>query len=486
MMQVGGDVKMDHRRRRRRRSPPRGPRRVTRSQSRPGDLSVLPDELLHLVLARLGCLRAAARTSGVSSRWRNLWTGIDEVAIRDLAPVAIHAALARLARSRSSVSTLDIHVPEQRAGLRVSAVDSLLSAAAGLSPGELSVTIPELPYDRDVAVSLPRLDATRSLKLNVPGVIFVSPPGRVFPSLETLSISDCAMDIAAMLPRCPKLRVLSVSKAPESVATIKVHSASLQEFAGSILDQSVVDVAAPALKKLTLSFDMGMDGNLSVVAPMVEEMYLKCWYYSMYVGLFSDTWRVCFLSILAAESKEQRKRTGGDTSALVLPRAQVMSLKILVSTHPSQRNFAQEMEKLPSVLVSVLELKIASLGHVFGPMVLYLLGIYTEVQKLDIVLLESLAHIEDSCFRRRCHCEVPNKNWRDQTLSLVSITEVEIKGLRGEYHEVDFLALLFKCAPMLERVNVELRNGVIPETDWHNLVQDTFQEYPCVDSTIRV
>nr|CAB3457940.1 unnamed protein product [Digitaria exilis] len=417
---------MDHRRRRRRRSPPRGPRRVTRSQSRPGDLSVLPDELLHLVLARLGCLRAAARTSGVSSRWRNLWTGIDEVAIRDLAPVAIHAALARLARSRSSVSTLDIHVPEQRAGLRVSAVDSLLSAAAGLSPGELSVTIPELPYDRDVAVSLPRLDATRSLKLNVPGVIFVSPPGRVFPSLETLSISDCAMDIAAMLPRCPKLRVLSVSKAPESVATIKVHSASLQEFAGSILDQSVVDVAAPALKKLTLSFDMGMDGNLSVVAPMVEEMYLKCWYYSMYVGLFSDTWRVCFLSILAAESKEQRKRTGGDTSALVLPRAQVMSLKILV------------------------------------------------------------AHIEDSCFRRRCHCEVPNKNWRDQTLSLVSITEVEIKGLRGEYHEVDFLALLFKCAPMLERVNVELRNGVIPETDWHNLVQDTFQEYPCVDSTIRV
>lgn len=178
---------------RRRRSPPHGPHHVTCSQSQQGDLrlNALPDEVLHGVLTRLGCLRAAARTGVLSHRWRRLWTGIDEVTIRDLAPDAIRSALDQLARS--SVSTLNIQLPVQRVGLRAAGVDSLLAAAAGLSPGELSVTIPELSYDRDIAVYLPCLDATKSLKLEVPGAIFVAPPGREFPVLETLSLSCCAM-----------------------------------------------------------------------------------------------------------------------------------------------------------------------------------------------------------------------------------------------------------------------------------------------------
>jgi hypothetical protein len=114
---------------------------------------------------------------------------------------------------------------------------------------------------------------------------------------------------------------------------------------------------------------------------------------------------------------------GGDAPALVLPRAHVMSLQIIMvrylsvsscseipwlsglnksvsecytccpivlqSTRFSERRFAEEMEKIPVPVVSVLELKIGSRGHVFGPLVLYLLQIYPAVQKLDIILLES-------------------------------------------------------------------------------------------------
>jgi len=172
-------------------------------------------------------------------------------------------------------------------------------------------------------VPLPRLDAVESLGLAVRGVVFVSPPGLEFPKLETLSLSACAMDLAAMVPRCPKLRVLRVTKAPSSASKIEFRSASLEEFVGSTKQQFAIDIAAPALKKLTVACNMGTDGSLSVVAPMVEEISIKCWYFSIDVDLFSELWRIVFLGIRPVE--------GGDGApALVLPRAHVMSLQIIM------------------------------------------------------------------------------------------------------------------------------------------------------------
>ena len=284
-------------------------------------ISALPDDVLHRILGGVGCFRAAARTSILSGRWRGLWTGLETVTVRDLAPDAIRAALARLARP--VVAALDIEVSVPPRGLRAADVDSLLAAAAGLSPSKLDLTFPGLSLDGDVAVPLPRLDAIESLGLAVRGVVFVSPPGLEFPKLETLSLSACAMDLAAMVPRCPKLRVLRVTKAPSSASKIEFRSASLEEFVGSTKQQFAIDIAAPALKKLTVACNMGTDGSLSVVAPMVEEISIKCWYFSMRVDLFSELWRVVFLGIRPVE--------GGDGApALVLPRAHVMSLQIIM------------------------------------------------------------------------------------------------------------------------------------------------------------
>ena len=138
-------------------------------------ISALPDDVLHRILGGVGCVRAAARTSILSGQWRGLWTGLETVTVRDLAPDAIRAALARLARP--VVAALDIEVSVPPRGLRAADVDSLLAAAAGPSPSKLDLTFPGLSLDGDVAIPLPRLDAVESLGLAVRGVVFVSPPG---------------------------------------------------------------------------------------------------------------------------------------------------------------------------------------------------------------------------------------------------------------------------------------------------------------------
>jgi len=51
-----------------------------------------------------------------------------------------------------------------------------------------------------------------------------------------------------------------------------------------------------------------------------------------------------------------------------------------------------------------------------------------------------------------CPCNEP-QNWRSQNVSL-SLQEVEIVNFKGSSHEVDFLKILFRCAPLM---NVTLR-----------------------------
>lgn len=84
-------------------SPSSGPRTADR-------ISDLPDDLLLLVLARLGCVRTAARASVISRRWRGLWTRLPALVFRDVPFPSVEAVLARVVSSgsASTVSRLDI------------------------------------------------------------------------------------------------------------------------------------------------------------------------------------------------------------------------------------------------------------------------------------------------------------------------------------------------------------------------------------------
>uniref|UniRef100_A0A0A9QKU3 Uncharacterized protein n=1 Tax=Arundo donax TaxID=35708 RepID=A0A0A9QKU3_ARUDO len=44
----------------------------------------------------------------------------------------------------------------------------------------------------------------------------------------------------------------------------------------------------------------------------------------------------------------------------------------------------------------------------------------------------------------------------------MALEEVEIKNFKGAGHEINFLELLLRCAPLMERVTVKLSPPVFP------------------------
>ena len=82
-----------------------------------------------------------------------------------------------------------------------------------------------------------------------------------------------------------------------------------------------------------------------------------------------------------------------------------------------------------------------------------------------------------------CPCYEP-KNWRTQTISLTNLEKLDIIQFKGVDHEFDFLKLIFRCAPMLNKVTVELPKGFTPNDDWWTKIHNIFVVYPSVERNI--
>uniref|UniRef100_M8AJC3 F-box domain-containing protein n=1 Tax=Aegilops tauschii TaxID=37682 RepID=M8AJC3_AEGTA len=149
--------------------PPHGARSRRRPEGGVDLISALPDEMLLLVLVRLRCVRAAAQTSVLSRRWRGLWTGLTDLALRDLEPSAIEAALdlfnAALTRFTSSplVPIVDIRLSARHAAH----ASSLLRAAVRLSPEELVFTLQGCYSGGGETVVLPYFHCATSIELDM-------------------------------------------------------------------------------------------------------------------------------------------------------------------------------------------------------------------------------------------------------------------------------------------------------------------------------
>jgi hypothetical protein len=77
-----------------------------------------------------------------------------------------------------------------------------------------------------------------------------------------------------------------------------------------------------------------------------------------------------------------------------------------------------------------------------------------------------------------CPCEP--SNWRSQTISLNALEVVNISGFQGDDHEIDFLKLIFRFAPMLKRVTVELLDEVSSRNDGCMEIYNIFRAYSSV------
>uniref|UniRef100_A0ACD6ABR9 Uncharacterized protein n=1 Tax=Avena sativa TaxID=4498 RepID=A0ACD6ABR9_AVESA len=249
-------------------------------------ISALADDLLLLILVRLGCAAAAARSGLLSRRWHGLWTRLPALVFRDVSLPSLEPALASLispVSSSDAVCLLDIHLPRRAFyACTGEAVSSLLRTAALLSPEQLVLDLEwgvpplysyvELPcFNRATAISL----------IAASPILLCRPPDATseFPALTTLVLTGCAVDdLAALVLSCPRLRVLRiVSPGPFFIGMplhISIHSASLREL---VLDKCHqvrrIDISTPILQQLTVSTSPHGDlSNSVLLAPKVDKV----------------------------------------------------------------------------------------------------------------------------------------------------------------------------------------------------------------------
>ncbi|TVU39221.1 hypothetical protein EJB05_12629, partial [Eragrostis curvula] len=274
-------------------------------------------------------------------------------------------------------------------------------------------------------VELPCFDRTASISLEAFGARFVLTPAEGgFLALESLSLRFCDIDLEDLLPCCSRLRKLQITDWTEEL--LKVHSPSLEE-----LDIDVhlpgrlwirhVDVVAPVLKRLRFASGSRWSGandfTLLCSAPMVEDLHWR-WDCGSDTDRFGVRWRLFNLTLSTANFPHGQQHC--------LHRLQVihtLSLSIAVPFSVSgdeDQNFGQQITKMiPVTNVHVLELPIKTEGHVYGAMVLHLLGMCTFVRSLRLKLREDTNRCSV-----KCPCDHPF-NWRSLNVSLTDLKDIK-------------------------------------------------------------
>ncbi|XP_037461483.1 uncharacterized protein LOC119332406 [Triticum dicoccoides] len=452
-------------------------------------ISALPDDVLLLVLARLPCAAAAARTGVLSRRWRGLWARLRQIVLRDVPFPSIEAALGRVPPPPPAVSLLKIRVPQRQRRswgfpnpnpkkhrVDSAGVNSLLRAAARLEPESLEFRLPAGLIGRSrLAVDLPRFDGATSIALDFASPFSLRvPAGAEFPALEALSLTYCITDLDALLSCCPRLRTLRLCRAlfPNHKCDVRVSSPSLQELVVCrelSLTQRVV-IVAPVLKQLSMSFSTMELIGTSVLAPLVEKVSWHCYYLGPYVVF--GLWGInkVRLRLQTADTQEQisslQIHAWADTSLL----------------HAEAGNFTQEIEKHMVAAFSVLELHLTAKGHAFGAFVFHFLGmdrIRTATRRLKVVLERSA--MKGGCLPL-CPCEFPN--WKSQIICLAALEEVEFNGFEGKDHEFDLLKLIIGCAPMLKRMIVKLSQETSASNDGCAKIHNIFKACSSVECDV--
>ncbi|XP_044436753.1 putative F-box/FBD/LRR-repeat protein At4g03220 [Triticum aestivum] len=459
-------------------------------------ISDLPDDLLLLVLARLCCVRTAARASVLSRRWRGLWTRLPTLVFRDVPFPSVKPVLARVVSSgsTSTVSRLVICPPNRpfsvREGERRVSLASLLRTAARLSPEQLILAIPS-GEDFFNSVELPCFERATSIWLHSRVAVWPPATGELFPALTTLVLSGCASAaypaLEDLVLRCPRLRVLRYTLPAGFLVDITVRSLSLRElFIEDTSDRWTwirnIDVTAPMLERLTLSSHVRDPTSFSVLAPMASNISWRCHYNGGFKEL--PDWTLQTVSLLSTT-----------TRAAAADGPQLPVLRIAAIKEPyyyrrvfwAQDDFSRELEKHLRMQVAVhfsvldLELHLAPLGHVYGAVAFYFLRMHkicTAIRRLKVAVPQSTD--KEKC-QEYCGCEPAD--WTSQIVSLTKLEEVEIDGFQGDKREFDFLEHLLKCAPIL--INVILKHSgegvpseakihefslAHPSVDWHYVI----------------
>ncbi|KAL6639238.1 hypothetical protein ACP70R_022968 [Stipagrostis hirtigluma subsp. patula] len=317
-------------------------------------ISALPDDILLHVLARLRCARAAAATSLVSRRWRSLWRHLPELSFREISPEALLAALAQVARAE------------------LSACPSSTSTLA------LRLIVWGHWKDRGIPVEVPCFRRAESIRLGVWNLYLTLPAqAGEFAVLERLCVIGCpGINAAELISLCPRLVILELRNC-WSLGRIVVHSPIIEELA--LCDTAWIrgiDIVAPVLKKFTLRTYMARDYSVSFSAPSVEDLSWSCLCDFQRVGI-GEMWRLRHLDLC------KEKNIYSLSLIIEIPQNKANTGHIRI---PAGRSLMQDVVQLPEF--SALKLSLATDGHIFGAMVLNLLGVCTSIKRLTVDIIQ--------------------------------------------------------------------------------------------------
>ncbi|TVT97162.1 hypothetical protein EJB05_11964, partial [Eragrostis curvula] len=253
-------------------------------------ISGLPDDLLHGILVDLGSVRAAARTSVLSRRWRHVWTRIPNLVLfnrDDLPPpssfqTSVDAALA--AHSAPIIKDFQITVPTDGPRVPACRVEQWLRGVSQRVVGSLGVfvrwsmemsrVLTPVTKEEEEELEIPTCGgATRILlKLDERWRLRI-PAAGLFAALTLLTMESARLEgselTALVSTQCPRLKTLFLAVTLCTVSDVSMRTESLEALFFHVTNTRCLEIVAPRLEQLNVS-DVFIEANIS--APKLAKL----------------------------------------------------------------------------------------------------------------------------------------------------------------------------------------------------------------------
>ncbi|KAJ1260453.1 hypothetical protein BS78_10G233800 [Paspalum vaginatum] len=437
-------------------------------------ISVLPDELLHCILLRLGSTRAAVRTSVLSHRWRHVWAHLPEFVLgggsgappppasfldsvdRILSTTCSSAptTMDRLSIS-ISLSTAARYDLGARAVFQAEAerVGAWLRFAAERVAGELCLDMPQwnMRGHEWLELELPLCGRAKTITVDLRSTWLLRlPSAGLFTALTGLSIKYGRMkgsEVTALVgEQCPCLRDLALNITTVDASAVSIRSDSLRSlWFSSITPASVqVEVVTPRLEKLSLFLPVA----IRISAPKLAELGWTGHHALVHQDheFDHDSRRLRLLNIWDQNCTM--------ASSLMQKFDEVDRLKLRINipevSTDGYARFLYETNKLPKC--RILDIDLRSHQHSPATCMLHLLRNCSSTKKVSMEL--------SSCFGRyaclsSCPCRL-GENRKVDCINVSSLEEVAINCYTSSPELLEFMELVSRCnATRLKKLTID-------------------------------
>ncbi|TVU38582.1 hypothetical protein EJB05_11962, partial [Eragrostis curvula] len=235
-------------------------------------ISGLPGDLLHGILVDLGSVRAAARTSVLSRRWRHVWTQIPELILFDRddppPPASFQTSVDAAIAAHSAPVIEDFQITRVVGGLGV-----FVPCETGMSR---LVRYLKAVIEEEEELEIPACGgATRILLKPDKRWRLRLPAAGLFAALTLLSIESGRIEgselTALVSTQCPRLKTLLLAVTLCTVSDVSMRMDSLEVLFFHAANTRCLEIVAPRMEQLNVSQASIEAANIS--APKLSKLY---------------------------------------------------------------------------------------------------------------------------------------------------------------------------------------------------------------------